>query len=354
MCLCACVHVCACVCVCVCVRASVCDSLNYYNYNIVSFHLSISPFDLYTFVSNHLISMQQDSYSSEETKQDVFEFPPPKDININMMPFILSYDFKDSKLPKYLEPYWKFIERCSRPEKEKINSMWFNRDSSQLGKVCYLTIQESMVETLKSQRRPGLHVDCPGNVKIRETSSKEKGGEGGRGDGAQNVQNVMNSDGKEGDGVAKRYRDHHRGLGGCYFVPPQLHVSGKDSDSYLRSFEIRGGIFMASSVEESCRAWNCKIVPEEGEGEEEKKGKNSAAKDTEKENDDTKDTTSKQKSNQSGGREAIGKLGNIEHLRHLLPEELAQVKSFLGQLDHELSCIEYKRTHFLFLSKNFV
>ena len=45
----------------------------------------------------------------------------------------------------------------------------FFRDTypSDVGKVYYLTIQESMVKAGESQRRPGLHVDSPGNIKIR-------------------------------------------------------------------------------------------------------------------------------------------------------------------------------------------
>ena len=245
-----------------------------------------------------------------------------------MMPFILSYDFGDSELPEYLRPYWKFIERCSVTEdaKNSLGRGWFSKDSSEIGKVCYLTIQESMVESGESQRRPGLHVDCPGSVKIREPSSKatrrESGGEEkwATSSSGGEPKNPSTSEGKEGDGKAKRYRDHHWGLGGCYFVPPQPQLEGIDKNADMRSFEIRGGIFMASSVGESCKAWNCKIVPEEGEEEE---GKNSKTSD--KDNADKGDDTNDKKSNQSRGREAIGKLGNIKHLRHLLPEELAQV-----------------------------
>ena len=40
---------------------------------------------------------------------------------------------------------------------------------SDLGKIYYLTIQENMVKSGKSQRRPGLHVDSPGAVKIKSS-----------------------------------------------------------------------------------------------------------------------------------------------------------------------------------------
>ena len=43
---------------------------------------------------------------------------------------------------------------------------------SEIGKVNFLTIQESWVKTGTTQRRPGLHVDSPGKVKIKNEESK--------------------------------------------------------------------------------------------------------------------------------------------------------------------------------------
>ena len=143
--------------------------------------------------------------------------------------------------------------------------MW-HRGNSEIGKVCYLTIQENLVEAGKSQRRPGLHVDCPGTVKLRKVGGKKEGG--GRAAAAAS-KGALTSEGLEGKGSAKRWRDHHWGLGECYFIPPQPHAEGLDPKAYMRSFIISGGIFMASNVDESCRAWNCKIAPEEEEEEEE-------------------------------------------------------------------------------------
>ena len=65
---------------------------------------------------------------------------------------------------------------------------------------------------------------------------------------------------------------------------------------------------MASSVENSCKAWNCKIVPEE-------EVDNGACG-----NDVAGESSGGRR---KGSNEAIGRLGSIEHLRHLLPEELA-------------------------------
>lgn len=74
-------------------------------------------------------------------------------------------------------------------------------DSNELGKVGYLTITESLVKKGTSQRRPGIHTD---GTKIMGWGS---------------------------------------GWGGGKFV------DGK----------IAGGIYLASSVENSCRAWNVHI-----------------------------------------------------------------------------------------------
>ena len=106
-------------------------------------------------------------------KKDRLEFPPPKDININMMPFILAKSFKHCKLPNYLKPYWPFIERCATQELNKALSPWFDTFSSHFGKVCYLTINESLVDSGETQRRPGLHVDCPGHVTVRPATKRK-------------------------------------------------------------------------------------------------------------------------------------------------------------------------------------
>ena len=58
------------------------------------------------------------------------------------------------------------IELCAVHEMFKGGNGWFHRDSSSIDKVCFLTVQESFVENGASQRRPGVHVDCPGSVKF--------------------------------------------------------------------------------------------------------------------------------------------------------------------------------------------
>ena len=86
------------------------------------------------------------------------EFPPTSGININMMPFISSEQFENCRLPEYLAPYGDLITHCVRHEKE--------RNSSSIGKVFYLSIEESKVELGFPQRQPGLHVDRPRLINI--------------------------------------------------------------------------------------------------------------------------------------------------------------------------------------------
>lgn len=75
------------------------------------------------------------------------EFPKPKNININMMPFV--YGDKDS-LPKEYHKYWDMIMQCNC--------------SQEIGKVVFLTIHESIVKPGSSQRRGGVHVESPGKL----------------------------------------------------------------------------------------------------------------------------------------------------------------------------------------------
>ena len=90
------------------------------------------------------------SACSDKSKEKYYscEFPAPKDVSINMMPFV--FDEKES-LPEEYHQYWPMIEK-------------YGNDVSSSGSICYLTIQESMVLANTSQRRPGLHIETPGCV----------------------------------------------------------------------------------------------------------------------------------------------------------------------------------------------
>ena len=73
-------------------------------------------------------------------------FPEPADRNVNMMPFLLG---DKSSLPEELQCYHEIIEQCP----------YF---CEEIGKVAYLTVQESFVDAQETQRRPGLHIESPG------------------------------------------------------------------------------------------------------------------------------------------------------------------------------------------------
>ena len=135
-------------------------------------------------------------------------FPPPKNIKINMMPYVFGgYKFESYKLPSYLKPYFNMIKLCHCSEED-------------LNKIFYLTIDEGLVKAGQSQRRPGIHTDNSGPLKLKNSN--------------------LSYSVCKGEGAGKK----------CYFYW---------SDGVLMTDEISGGIFIASNVPNSCRLWNCKI-----------------------------------------------------------------------------------------------
>jgi len=164
-------------------------------------------------------------------------FPKHTGININMMPFILHEEFEKCRLPKHLFAYWRQI----------ISNCIFDDDDN-IGKVCYLTIHESKVKKRCTQRRPGIHTERPGSLHLRGEV-------------------ITDVDKGQGNSLIQHNKTYH-----CW----GMGISSYNKDS----FKIRGGIFMASNVADSCRVWDCQIM------------------------DDT----------------CIGHLGDIEHLTSLLPE----------------------------------
>ena len=119
-------------------------------------------------------SLPPSFYLTTIDRESGYGFPDPSDININMMPFIVGETFEACKLPEKIRPYWAMIKSCLQPEINRAwHHMWPNRKiPSELGKVNYLTIQESWVEEGSTQRRPGLHVDMPGVVKFKNTDTQ--------------------------------------------------------------------------------------------------------------------------------------------------------------------------------------
>jgi len=70
------------------------------------------------------------------------EFPEYSGIFVNMMPIIFGVN---ESIPDFAKQYAEIINKCSL----------------QPGAVAYLTIHESYVESDKSQRRGGVHVEAP-------------------------------------------------------------------------------------------------------------------------------------------------------------------------------------------------
>ena len=178
-------------------------------------------------------------------------FPKPSGININMMPYIYGGEkFKDYRLPDYVKPYFSLIRFCSSGIYYDDYSVGYDY-SKDKGKVFYLTIQEGWVEANQSQRRPGVHTDNPGSIKIK------------------NHGNYLSSTKGGGTYSLSWFTDNFWGAG-----------------EILSSGNHKGGIFMASTVPNSCRAWDCKIEQD-----------------------------------RKTGFELIGKHGSLEHCKDFLPDD---------------------------------
>lgn len=197
--------------------------------------------------------------SQEYADEPSCSFPPPSNININMMPFVVGRTFKDCRLPKYVRPYWSMLSACLAPH--LYHSLWSPIESD-IGKIYFLTIQESDVAAGTSQRRPGLHVDSPGFVNIRNEEIED----------CSNCVRTLCESSIEGKGWAQPYTSHPWGQGCAHFARTQ--TARPQSGHYV----MEGGIYLASSVPSSCRAWDCKVDSQ-----------------------------------------AVSRLGDVEHLRHVLP-----------------------------------
>ena len=170
------------------------------------------------------------------------KFPSPSGININMMPFICGDSFDDCKLPDFLRPYSGLIEMCLQHHSyRKTHHMWpSSLFSSDLGKVYYLTIQESEVDPGQSQRRPGLHVDSPGWVKIKDVGVTKRG--------------------EKGSGSSHFYNAHRWGAGSCHVFNLDFNKDKDVWDIFEKNLYVTfGGIYIASNVPDSTRVWNCAV-----------------------------------------------------------------------------------------------
>lgn len=126
-------------------------------------------------------------------------FPPSADRHVNMMPFILG---DVTSLPEHLRDYYDLIEACPYSVDE-------------IGKVAYLTIHESQeIAAGTTQRRGGLHIEAPGVCSCSSSSSSK-------------------------------------------FTPATEHSWGMGMVFGSDSFE--GGIYMASSVKDTCQVWDALV-----------------------------------------------------------------------------------------------
>lgn len=93
------------------------------------------------------------------------KFPPPQNININMMPIKL-WDLENT-LPPELQGYKQIIASCYYSTfKVDTDGSYYVTSNDAIG---YLTIHESYVEPGKTQRRPGLHIERPGVMASQDT-----------------------------------------------------------------------------------------------------------------------------------------------------------------------------------------
>jgi hypothetical protein len=124
--------------------------------------------------------------------------------HVNMMPFIMS---DRESLPAELHGYWPMIETCTGR---------LGAEDNWVGQVGYLTVHEGVVSKGQSQRRPGLHTE---------------GFMAGAGEGA----------------------------GSCRSLPI-WHPWGAGRANKTGSFV--GGIFMASTVDDSTAVWDVELPNE--------------------------------------------------------------------------------------------
>jgi len=138
---------------------------------------------------------------------DNVTFPKQGELNVNMMPFIMG---DKSSLPKELHGYWHMIQVCV---KSLVKSRDAKADPSK--QVGYLTVHESEVPEGEAQRRPGLHTE----------------------------------------GFARAPYDS-----GNVRMLPRWHPWG--FGHAMNNGEFEGGIFLASTVHDSCRLYNVLVPPE--------------------------------------------------------------------------------------------
>eukprot|EP01063_Lacrimia_lanifica_P038314 TRINITY_DN8114_c0_g1_i1.p1 TRINITY_DN8114_c0_g1~~TRINITY_DN8114_c0_g1_i1.p1 ORF type:complete len:313 (+),score=52.67 TRINITY_DN8114_c0_g1_i1:52-990(+) len=136
----------------------------------------------------------------------VSDWPRRQGLEINMMPFIMAADFEGTRLPESCRAYYEHI--VARLQRVLAKEM---------GRVCYLSIDEHDVVAGSSQRREGLHTESPGVIPA--------------------LQRALAAEGR-GDSAPLKWW-HHWG-----------HARG----------HLEGGIYLGSNVEGSCAVYNAQVV----------------------------------------------------------------------------------------------
>ncbi|CAL1136543.1 unnamed protein product [Cladocopium goreaui] len=167
-------------------------------------------------------------------------FPPSSGIDVNMMPFRMG---DKASLPKQLKGYWPLIEACRLPQEE-------------IGKVGFLTIQETDVTAGDAQRRPGLHLETPGVVMLdgRVLLTTARWGWGLAGFKRKEAKKVppmhlLEDDSKTDDDFDPFEEDDQS----------DEILDGLDGDIKFVHTRLQGGIYTASTVENSARYWDLRF-----------------------------------------------------------------------------------------------
>ena len=156
------------------------------------------------------------------------KFPRPTDRNINMMPFVMGRTFEKYFLPFNLKPYYdNLILQC------------LHSQDNEFGKIGYLTIHESYIDKDSSQRRPGVHTESPGTVYIASFDGNES-----TADDNKTVEHFLT----KGEGYTE--------------VQPVVADWGRGWSS---ANVHNDGIYMASTVKDSCKVWKCQITQDCGD-----------------------------------------------------------------------------------------
>jgi hypothetical protein len=158
-----------------------------------------------TFISAHANFINAEPGDRNSVGSVKLAFPPPSGLYCNMMPF--APRFPNKTIPSLFTGYMPFIKRmlhdCSRAGA-------FGRKPDESA-VWYLSIHESTVQTGKSQRRGGLHVETPGRLRLPGTA---------------------------------------------HF---QVYAYESWGSGYWRSGSPVGGILQVSNVNDTCAVWLCTV-----------------------------------------------------------------------------------------------